>query len=129
MSLRKSPTLTPGLLAANRRNARKSTGPLTARGKAQVRFNALKEGGRSRHYQNLRIAFLFAPPGAVLGSHSYLTPEMARHPLFAAAEEIAIQAEIETAMSFSAENLGPAPIRGKHFLDNQSRNVVDNKRL
>ena len=33
MSLRKSPTLTPALLEANRRNARKSTGPRTARGR------------------------------------------------------------------------------------------------
>ncbi len=45
MSLRKSPTRSPALLAANRANARNSTGPRTARGKAQVTLNALKQGG------------------------------------------------------------------------------------
>ena len=48
MSLRKSPTRTPALLAANRANARKSTGPRTARGKSFVRLNALRHGRRSR---------------------------------------------------------------------------------
>ncbi len=45
MSLRQSPTRTPAVLAANRANAQKSTGPRTARGKAQVTLNALKHGG------------------------------------------------------------------------------------
>ena len=45
MSLRKSPTRSPALLAANRANAQKSTGPRTLRGKAQVTLNALKHGG------------------------------------------------------------------------------------
>jgi len=35
MSLRKSPALTPPLLEANRRNAKKSTGLRTAQGKAR----------------------------------------------------------------------------------------------
>lgn len=129
MPLRKSPTLTPAMLEANRRNARKSTGPRTARGKAQVRFNALKDGGRSRICQKLRMAFLLAPPGAVLGSVPFLTPEMARHPLFAAAQEIAIWAEINTALHFKSANYLPAWRGGKHFFDNQSGNVIDNKRL
>jgi hypothetical protein len=47
MSLRKSPTMTPARLEANRRNAQKSTGPRTARGKAQSRMSGLKHGGRS----------------------------------------------------------------------------------
>jgi hypothetical protein len=50
MSLRKSPTLTPARIEANRRNAQKSTGPRTARGKAQVRFNALKTGVHLQPY-------------------------------------------------------------------------------
>jgi len=62
MSLRKSPTLTPALLAANRRNARKSTGPRTVRGKAQTRLNALRGGGRSRVRNDLWLALLHAPP-------------------------------------------------------------------
>ncbi len=45
MFLRKCPTRTPALLAANRANAQKSTGPRTARGKGQVTLNALKHGG------------------------------------------------------------------------------------
>lgn len=47
MPLRKSPERTPAFLAAHRANVRKSTGPRTAEGKARVRLNALKHGGRS----------------------------------------------------------------------------------
>jgi len=36
-------------IAANRRNALKSTGPRTASGKAKSRFNALRHGFRSQH--------------------------------------------------------------------------------
>ncbi len=43
MSLRKSPTLTPKLLAANRRNARRSTGPTTALGFAGEDTRATEE--------------------------------------------------------------------------------------
>jgi len=45
MSLRKSPRITPAMLAANRSNALRSTGPRTAAGKQAMRFNALKHGG------------------------------------------------------------------------------------
>ena len=44
MPLRKSPVRTPALLAANRANAQKSTGPRTPQGKAWVSFNAFKHG-------------------------------------------------------------------------------------
>jgi hypothetical protein len=43
--LRKPPTRTPEFLAANRRNAMKSTGPRTEEGKAVSALNALKHGG------------------------------------------------------------------------------------
>jgi hypothetical protein len=48
MCLRKSPTRTPALLAANRANAAKSTGPRTARGKRVSAWNKLRHGFRSR---------------------------------------------------------------------------------
>ena len=65
MSLRNSPTLTPALLASNRRNAKKSTGPRTAQGKAWSRLNRLREGWQSAEYRNFLLALLHAPPGRV----------------------------------------------------------------
>jgi hypothetical protein len=44
MSLRKSPRLSPELLAAKRTNARRSTGPRTPAGKQNSKLNALKQG-------------------------------------------------------------------------------------
>ncbi len=46
MSLRKSPQLTPALLAAARQNAQHSTGPRSPAAKQNVKLNALKHGGR-----------------------------------------------------------------------------------
>ena len=96
MSLRKSPTLTPALLAANRRNAKKSTGPRTARGKGQSRLNGLRSGGRSRLYQSVFMALLDAPPCQVARTaEAIVTPEMARHPLFADLVDRCVLNEIE----------------------------------
>jgi hypothetical protein len=44
MSLRKAPQLTPALLAASRRNARRSTGPRSPAAKRNSKLNALKHG-------------------------------------------------------------------------------------
>ena len=44
MSLRKAPQLTPQLLAASRRNARRSTGPRSPAAKRNSKLNALKHG-------------------------------------------------------------------------------------
>ncbi len=44
MSLRKSPALTPALLAAARQNAQHSTGPRSPAAKQNVKLNALKHG-------------------------------------------------------------------------------------
>jgi hypothetical protein len=52
MSLRKRPTMTPALVAANRRNAQKSTGPRTEAGKRRVMLNGLKHGLRSRSFRD-----------------------------------------------------------------------------
>ena len=57
MSLRKSPQLTPRLLAAARRNAQHSTGPRTAASKQNSKLNALKHG-RYALPENLRLSRL-----------------------------------------------------------------------
>ena len=57
MSLRRRPTVTPAQLAANRANARKSTGPRTVEGKNRIVLNALKKGRHARNLgENLRRA-------------------------------------------------------------------------
>ena len=49
MSLRKRPTVTPAMLAANRANAQKSTGPRTVEDKNGVVLHALKDGRQARN--------------------------------------------------------------------------------
>src|SRR6516225_9560301 len=44
MALRKSRARTPAMVAVNRANAKKSTGPSTPRGKARVALNPLQHG-------------------------------------------------------------------------------------
>ena len=95
MSLRKSPTLTPARLAANRRNARKSTGPRTARGKGWSRLNSLRSGARSSLYHGLWQALWDAPPCQMaITARATLTPQLASHPLFAEAVDMFVKAEI-----------------------------------
>lgn len=57
MPLRKSPVRTPALLAANRANALKCTGPRTPEGKARASMNSLKHG---RHAVLLRETLVHA---------------------------------------------------------------------
>ena len=83
MSLRKSPTLTPALLAANRQNAKQSTGPRTARGKAWSRLNRMRDGWRSPEYINFLPAGLDAPPGRVgVTAQALASSQQILHPLF-----------------------------------------------
>ena len=106
MSLRKSPTRTPALLEACRRNAQKSTGPRTASGKAKSRLNALRSGTRSRLRRELYDALMYAPPGQVESlAGVLLTPEMASNPLLREVAEIMIQAERETAEHFHQKHV------------------------
>ena len=100
MSLRMSPTLTPALLAANRRNAQKSTGPRTERGKNWSRVNRLRSGMRSRSFRRMMDAVLAAMPGEVRQTaRALLPPHLARHPLYIDfVEEI-----VETDLQLSAE--------------------------
>jgi len=99
LSLRKSPARTPAFLEANRRNAQKSTGPCTRRGKAQSCLNRLKAGARSRVYRRLWFGLLDAPPGAVERmAGALLTREQSAHPAFAELVNLARWAESVVAM-------------------------------
>ena len=99
MALRKSP-MTPARLEANRRNAKKSTGPRTARGKSQSRLNGLRSGARSRLYGDV-LPLSDAPPGAVVQTaQAALTPAQARHPLFAELVQIFRLAENDVALRY-----------------------------
>ena len=90
MPLTKRPKMTPKKIAANRANAKKSTGPCTAAGKQHTRFNALTHGATARElkatmplmgedpaqYDRLREGFLASlPPANFL--ESYLLENMA----------------------------------------------------
>ena len=100
MSLRKSPTLTPALLAANRRNAQKATGPRTERGKNWSRVNRLRSGMRSRPFQRLMDAVLAAMPGEVRQTaRALLPPYLAQHPLYIEF----VEGIVETDLQLSAE--------------------------
>ena len=84
MPLRKSPTMTPRRLAANRASAQHSTGPKTAQGKARSRLNGLRNGRRSPDYQRLQEALMYAPPGKTDAvAASILSPEQMDHPFIA----------------------------------------------
>lgn len=103
MSLRKSPTLTPARLAANRRSAKKSTGPRTAQGKSQSRMNSLESGGRSALMHDLIRALLDAPPCSVERvASAILTPEQAAHPKFREVVDTFRQTETEVVVGLRA---------------------------
>jgi hypothetical protein len=130
MSLRKSPTLTPALLEACRRNARKSRGPRTPRGKANVRMNALKGRGRSELYRKFFEAIYFAPPGGVTGmARRLLTPDLARLEKFRTFAEVAIECELPAKERLRVLRRDFRETREKNnsFFNEQSANVADNK--
>jgi hypothetical protein len=96
VSLRKSPTRTPALLAANRRNAQKSTGPRTRSGKAWSRLNPLKEGRQSREHVNFITALMNARPGRVGAvANALLSAQEVHHPLFLETADLAVRIEFE----------------------------------
>ena len=96
MSLRKSPTLTPALLASNRRNAKKSTGPRTARGKAYSRLNRFRHGMRSPEYVRFFKALHDAPLGEVaMTARAFFRSKQFIHPLFVEMAQAVVQADIE----------------------------------
>ena len=96
MSLRKSPPPTPALLASNRLNAKKSTGPRTVRGKAWSRMNRLDDGMHSPEYVDFLKAMIDAPPGRVAETaKAILSSKPVILPLFRETAELAVQVEIE----------------------------------
>ncbi len=96
MSLRKSPTMNPARIEANRRIAQKSTSPRTACGKARSRMNGLRTGKRSVMPETFLRLLLDAPPCSIARvAQAFLTPEQAVHPVFAETLEIFRRAEGE----------------------------------
>ena len=96
MSLRKSPTITEARLEANRRNAKRSTGPRTEAGKARSRMNSLRHGGRSPEYLGVLAALGDAAPGAILRvGEACLTPAERMHPLYLRLVEMFTQVEAD----------------------------------
>ncbi len=74
MPLRKSPLRTPALLAANRANAQKSTGPRSLQGKARVALNALQHG---RYAVRLRENLVRAGEGSGESQYQWFRSEIA----------------------------------------------------
>jgi len=131
VSLRKSPTLTPALLAANRRNARKSTGPKTERGKNWSRVNRLRGGMRSPTYLRFVHAVLAANPGQVRQTAlAILPPHLAAHPLYREFLERVVRTDLEMAAEFAARRTlaNSTPTFSGRFerkYDVPSRNVIE----
>jgi hypothetical protein len=99
MSLRKSPPMTPARIEANRRNARKSTGPRTTRGKAQARLNGLGKGPRSRFYHDFMMLLMETPPDELeRTAREILTPQEADSRLFKGLIRMIHQADSELVM-------------------------------
>ena len=126
MSLRKSSTLTPARLAANRRNALKSTGPRTAAGKAWSRLKGLRHGSRSLAYQKFLRALLDAAPGGIERlARTALTPEQAAHPLFARTVDSSRRVELEICRDFRRGRLELESRRRKSAKsDGRSLNLI-----
>ena len=125
VSLRKSPTLTPALLASNRRNAKKSTGPRTARGKAWSRLNHLQNGLHSLEYMRFLKALTNAPAGRVrVTAEALLATKPAIHHLFREFEEICVQVEIDMCNDPYWERHWEK--QKKMFSPVRSRNVIEN---
>jgi hypothetical protein len=97
MSLLKPRVITPARRAAHRRNAQKSTGPRTARGKAQSRLNGLRHGFCSPAYRQFWLALLEAPPGYPVASTvcAMLTPQESCHPVYADFIDVHFEMEME----------------------------------
>jgi hypothetical protein len=114
MSLRKSPTMTPVRLEANRCYAKKSTGPRTADGKARSRMNGLKCGDRSSEFRGLFDASAYDEPGAILRAESCLTRAQESHPAYLDLTELFTVAEIQTIEDWRPGNQARSRILERH---------------
>ncbi|MDR3676424.1 MAG: hypothetical protein P4N24_13105 [Acidobacteriota bacterium] len=97
MSLVKPRVMTPARWAANRRNALKSTGPRTARGKAASKLNGLRHGHCSPIYRQFWLALLEAPPGPPVATtiRTLLMREETGNPVFAELIDVRYGMELE----------------------------------
>jgi hypothetical protein len=97
MSLLKPRVITPARRAANRRNAQQSTGPRTARGKAQSRLNGLRHGCCSPAYRQFWLCLFEAPPGTPVATTvcNMLTPEQSCHPVYADLIDVHFEMEMD----------------------------------
>jgi len=129
MSLRKPYELPPAKLAANRRNARQSTGPRSARGQAQSRLNRLRYGSRSRLFQDLRCTLMDAPLAAVVGTaRRIMTPELAGQPLFAELGRIFCQAEVEVVLTRRALREERTPLKDCFYANEATKCMKTRRR-
>jgi hypothetical protein len=97
MSLLQPRVSTPARPAPHRRNAQKSTGPRSARGKAPSRLNGLPHGFCSPAYHQFWLALLEAPPGCPVANTvgALLTPEESRQPVFADLIDVHFEMEMD----------------------------------
>jgi hypothetical protein len=120
MSLRKTPNLTPARFEAHRRNALKSTGPRTARGKAPSRVNSLRSWGPARFMHDLCLMRLDARPCSMdRGARAQLTPEQSVRPFLA--ETVDMFREIESAVVREQKDLLVRVASYKSGKDRESR--------
>jgi hypothetical protein len=120
--------MTPARLEANRRNARKSTGPRTTRGKAQARLNGLGRGPRSRFYHDFMMLLMETPPDELeRTAQAILTPKEADSRLFKGLVRMVQQADLALVMELRrAHRMGG--LGGESVGNERSRNMIENKR-
>jgi len=124
MSLRRPYELSPAKLAAHRRNARKSTGPRSAPGKAQSRLNRLRHGSRSRLFQDLVWELMDAPPAAVARTaRGTMTPELAGHPLFAELGQVFCHTEAEVTLTRRALTEERTPLKDRFYTNKATKSM------
>ena len=115
--------MTEARLEANRRNAKKSTGPRTETGKIRSRMNGFRHGMRSPEYGRLLIALCDAEPGAVLRAEEMLLSVGRRtHPAYIDLVELFVEVESQMVDPGPSGLLGS--IKRRSEVDDRSLNVL-----